>query len=571
MRFEVKQNEFVLMALLLIFTIALRLPLSNHAYGSTDSFFIMGLANSIIELGEAKWIISLYSFAGLYPLSYPSMAPYFFSGIAIISSISIENSVFLSNILLAILGTFSVYLLTKQISDNNFVAFFSAVAFSVSPVFIFYTNWAATARGTYIAILPFILYLIVKCYRQHRYIFLLIPAMILIMTSHRSFYFLGISLVAFVISLFVNKYIKVEEYSRTLRYSYIISFILLFLLQYSSITSEYSDGFLDINHQSTLYAFIISLANLIISFVGEMGILLVFAALGWIFLIKKQISFETAFILLTLSLSIPVITERQYIPLFLAPFISITIGYGVYGSYQMLVGTLWDEKKYNVLNYYYGAYFFVPIYGKIVELFKNQRNKLLFTCIFISVVLISSIIFSTNINSDQYQIGTNMPMSEDTYQTSLFISNNINSTLVSNNGLISSQVQAISGKPVLPSNLQLWYSPDQLIFDFEKAEEIEADLLPFRQLIPPPDVWFKFSGVSNLKDDYQEVMYFKLNSESSQKIIKRYDIEYLLADKRMPDSFISYGRRPSEFVPSVVENQNKIYDSRYISLYQLNE
>lgn len=570
MEHELKK-ELIILVLLLLFTVTLRLPVNSHAYGSTDSFFIMGLANSIVEFGEAKWIISLYSFAGLYPLSYASMAPFLFAGSSITAGIPIESSVLLSNIVLSILGTFSIYLLTKQITNNNYISFFAAFVFTVSPVFIFYTNWAATARGMFISIFPFFLLLLIRARHQKKYMLMAIITVVLLTTSHRAFFFLAIPLVAFCISLVISRYEGFHKNGIITRLAYLTSMILLFLLQYSSIIDSYSIGFMSASNHSTLENFIYAIANLYISYFGKMGILFVFAIPGFYFLLRKAISFENSFLLLISLFSIPVVTERYYVPLFLAPFLSIIIGYGIYGSYQILVDFLWNEKNYKLANYYYKGNFIVRIYGRIIQLFNSKKNQLLFTYFFILILLISSIPISSEINSRQYKTGTNKPMLEETYQASLFVRSNIDSTLVANNGYIGSQVQAISVKPLLPSNIQLWYSPDQLIFDFEKPENIKATMLPVKQLIPPPDIWFKYSGPSNLKEDYQEIMYFDLTSGSAQKNIKKYNINYLLVDTTMTNYFVSYGVRQSQFVPSVIKTENLIYDSKSISIYRLNK
>ena len=134
------------------------------------------------------------------------------------------------------------------------------------------------------------------------------------------------------------------------------------------------------------------------------------------------------------------------------------------------------------------------------------------------------------------------------------------------------RIHAISGAPVLPFGgpSMHWYGPDQLIHDFENESDLHVKLLPIAKLLPsPPDCWYTFGGVSNAKADYQVIMYHNINADKGQKTLLKYNITNVILHKPLGTHFISYGRRDSNFIPTMKEQNSKIFDSNSEELWYL--
>src|SRR5205809_7339090 len=80
-----------------------RLPSTTHEMG-VDSFVWHGMATSLQANGYALWILSPFSYLGLYPLSHPSSGPFLASAVAGLFDTSIEGAVISLDMIFAILG-----------------------------------------------------------------------------------------------------------------------------------------------------------------------------------------------------------------------------------------------------------------------------------------------------------------------------------------------------------------------------------------------------------------------------------------------------------------------------------
>lgn len=539
--------------LLALLNVIIRLPISNHAYSTTDSFFIQALATSISTYGHAKWILHPLSFIGVYPLSYASMYPFFLSGLSALTGATIERTVLLSNIMMSLFGMFSIYLVAKEVKKDDFFAFWVSFAFSISPVFFTYTNWAATARSPFIALLPFFIYLLLKSHKKIRYATLSLIFLSLLVTVHQMFYMTLPIIAAYLISLCFSIF-RIDgnrapqiEYVKSLYekhyniYNFILFFAILFTLlfiQKDTFVDKFSDSSLDsslISTTTTNVDFFDSIRNLLISYTGKLGLNLFFGFLGIIYILQiKKLSFKNRFFLFSILIFIFGIRYRYYTPLCYLTLFVIFIGYGIEMTF-----------------------------------FKMSLCKKT-SFIFVTLIFVSSISFSIYMDSHWKEIQTNRAMTDETYNTAQFVNEKTNGTLVVNEGNMGQQIEAISGKPVLPFDIVLWYSPQQLIYDFEDKNNLNPVSIPIGNLLSLPDTWYTFNA-SNVKKDYQSIMYSPIDSKDAQTNLLKYKIKKCVLYKPLENYFNSYGNRYSEFIPSMVEKENKIYDSNTESIWYFNE
>jgi hypothetical protein len=534
-----KKNKIIFFSLLILLNLVLRYPIS-HAYGA-DGFFIYSLANSISNEGYAKWVIHPLSLVGTYPLSYASMYPFLLSGLSQSADISIEHNILISGVILSIFGTLSAYFVAKEIKDDDFFSFIVAFMFSLSPVFFFYTNWIGSERGIFISLFPIFIYTLIKAVKSKKNIIMSCMFLLLLATTHRLFYFIPLIIIAYISALLITKYSYIVTFNFKDPYLHrflliLIPVILLFCIQSSDFSESYSEGLLtgDI-HQSNIL--LLSIINLFVNFLGKIGLSLLFVLIGFIYIVtNKDLTFNKVFLITSLMYLTPTLQFRYYVSLIYLIFLSILVGYGI-----------------------------------IASISKIKQYKKSFSSIFIVVLLVSSVIFSMYMDNRWKEMPTNNAMKDETYDTGIFLRNRADTTIITNDGWTGQQISAVSGKPVLPFGIQQWYSPLQLVYDFEDRSNLtsSAKLLPLKDMLPPPDVWYTYGNISNTKENYQSIMYNDISSKNANENIAKYNVEYVLLNKDMENTFVSYGVRNSQFIPSVTEGENKILDSKTISIWHL--
>lgn len=552
-------REGVILLLLFILNIIIRFPVVSHEVG-TDGFFVHELANSILNYGYAKWILHPLSFFGLFPLSYPSTQPFLLASISSISKITIEYAVLFNGFFLAIVGTFSSYILALKVRNDRLFAFFVAFVFSLSPIFLRYTSWEGSSRGLFIALWPLFIFLILslreKYKNKYNLYILLVFLMIFILATHRVSFFLFITIAAFFLSLILeriyntNLIVKIinkltpKIVSVHIFYILLIFSIIFFLVQFSglsfytgSYSAKLSTGFLNPSSEGGLLNSVINMAT---SYFGKIGILFSLALIGYfLFFFKTLYDFNTRFIILNILFSLPLLGLKDYMPLFLLPFFSVLIGLTVLA----------------ILN-------------------KIDQRKIIKKYIII-VFLIISMVFSMYVlfhwRSD---ISTYQPISEPTYNAANFITGKTNNTIITNVGGYGVEISAISGRPVLPLGGASvhWISPGQLIYDFENQSEMSFIPIEFSQLSLQSDYILDVKGVSNAKDDWaNNIMYNKVDSKIARDTLKKYRISYLYRVEGLPDKIAYYGYRQSDFLVDLAGKGNKIFDDSIGSIWYLDE
>ena len=157
-----KKFNYLLLGLMVILNIVIRIPSIPHERGSPDEFTMHGLANSLNTLGYANWWAHPSSIFGFYPYSYASASSFLFSEVAQATGMSMEIVTWLVPTVLGIFIMLSAYLLAGLIKDDDLFRFLGAFTVSISPGILNYLTWQVSARGLFIAILPFFIYIVLK-------------------------------------------------------------------------------------------------------------------------------------------------------------------------------------------------------------------------------------------------------------------------------------------------------------------------------------------------------------------------------------------------------------------------
>lgn len=182
------KKAYTILLLLILLNITVRIPVTPHEIGC-DSFFIHWMAQSILEEGTALWLVHQASVFGLYPYSYPSFVPFLLATLSNIMGLEIETIILMTSLSFGATGVLFAYLLGKEFSGNELVAYSTAFCFSLSPIFIEFTSWTTSTRALFVLLLPLILFLVLRYERtrDNRYLVLTLLFLLVEASVHRMF------------------------------------------------------------------------------------------------------------------------------------------------------------------------------------------------------------------------------------------------------------------------------------------------------------------------------------------------------------------------------------------------
>lgn len=549
MRFSRSVTYCLLFAVVLV-ALLFRYPLAKEHEMGSDTTFIHSLSDSLVGNGFALWILHPLSYFGLYALSYPSAMPFLFGSFSLASGVPVEGSMLLIGFVFTIAGALSAFAAGRAAKDDNRMALVVAFLFSIGPFYIKDTTWVGSSRGFVTALVPIIFFLLLRHLRTRdvRYLALCSVVVVMMASIHRMGFLALLVLIAYGFAIPLHRitqrlrfvFFRYETPFRLLSMGASISgFFVLFYLQIlfpgtagSDIVSEYSNGAL---FQGT--AFPVLVANLLISLVGKVGILMPLIGVGLIRLAwDRPKEARDKFLLVAVLVMIPLLPLRDYISEFLTYVFVLLLALGLIGRLR-----------------------------------KIPRRKVLTAAITI-VFIASSFAFSWVMKdywSDRNY--TDKPIPNELYSVSLFSRVRTNGSILSNEGLSQGRLAAISGRPVLPlggASIH-WFSPQQLTFGFVNGNRISVHGIPLTSISFQTDSIFVADGIPNAKDDYETMFYNHLNDPAGQRLLQSYSVQYVFVDKSHMTEFQSYIWRDSSFLVDVERNCYKVFDSSPYALWAL--
>jgi hypothetical protein len=516
----------------------------SHETG-IDSFFIHRLATSISIEGYAKWIIHPLSFTGLYPMSYASSSPFFLSGMSQSTDINIEYIILFLCILLGIFSVFSTFLFAREIKDDDLFAFLVSFIYSLSPVFLSFTIWQATARNIFMAFFPLFLWALLRCRNSFsgKYIGIAIVSLSFLIFSHKLCLFIPLIFIAFMIAVILMLIYQKVKLSMVFSNSKILNklsflifpiiFLLLFSVQflgidfYNNYLSDFYSGYLFEGEDTYIVIF-----NIAADYFGKAGILLFFGLIGFISLARTAFNgFGRLFVVLSILTLTPFLVIEVYTPAIILPFLSILVGFGLISTYDIL-----KQRR------------------RIV--FKRAAFSLLVICIVVSTGFSWFMI-------DHWHLHTSI-MSDKICATASFLEDKANGTSVANSGLLSCQLSSFSGEACLPYGGAYAQSttPEQLIYGSVKPDEVViGQLLSPSGIISRRKVYALKTKPSDAKKDWADFVTSFPWANKTKIVSSKYDAHYVIEDVSIYGQFWHWNRQYSRLLFNLHESGNKIYDN----------
>lgn len=542
MKFSTK-NKFILLGLLAAINIAIRLPVTAHALG-VDTFYVFSLAESISTFGYARWIIHPASFFGVYPYSYPSAYMFILSGLSQTSGISADYIILLIGIILGISGMLFMFLLAKEVWDNDLYAFLAAFAFSLSFNFLRFTFWEASTRSLFIGIFPLFLWILLKYRKSIKVLFLLgIILFILLAASHRVSFLLPVVIIAFCTVILLGWLSKKVRLSLSsiinpailhVHIFYILAIIssILFLIQFLNVgpftVKDYYTGFFFKGED-----FFSSFSNMAVDYTSKMGLIFIFMIPGFIILTgKSNKKFAEMFVILSAIIFLPLLGYEKYSAVFIEPFFILISTFG-----------------------------FITLYYYFIKK-KILANIGLILFIFSSVFFI---FFMLN-HSNAYEA----TIPESTYNSAQFIKYNANGTLISSNGDLASKMTSYSTKPTIPLGGPYadYQPPGQIIYGFASEEDLVTRPLTLSELNPKVDEFWIAPNATNAKNDWVDIMDNNYWDAGAKNMLLKYEAN-LIIETGESENFWYWKDVFSRMLVSLHDSGNKIYVNGKENIYSV--
>ena len=329
-----KQSGLILLGL---FTLLLRYPITPSPTG-TDNFYYISMAKSIISHGQVFWAEEPLSLYGLFPGTSPLGATLLASAVTTTTGLSIYDYVLIHGMFLSLISTFGFFMLSGELTDNYRSRWFAALCFSLAPRFLTFSLWRFSLRFTFIALLPFFVWLLLRLSnskhgRHPSRLIALISLFIVVLPSlHRmALLFPGMLLallLAHLLFYWQENATNRERAGRQTLGVLIFLSIYLFYLQYLDFSPYSPDDELIGAYLFSGNGIFSSIANLAVYYMINVGPFVFIAMLGLVFWIQEgRIKLGYLFSMSYLTLSFFVISDITYIPylvtfgilLFMAP------------------------------------------------------------------------------------------------------------------------------------------------------------------------------------------------------------------------------------------------------------
>ena len=540
-------KKYIIIILLVLLNIVIRILFVPHEMG-IDSFRTHYLANSIKEVGFAKWVLNPLSLIGFYPYSYPSGISFVLASISSLTQTSLELVILIFSILIGVIGLIGMYLFLKEYSNNDLISWIGGFIFSVSPLFLNFTWWTISTRGSFVVVVPFIFWGVLKYERTKNFKLILLTILLIIFSSfiHRMFL---LALFLIPISYFGAKIILKRFNENRFFKIYIIAcllFVILLVLPfflniepYETWKFTYKDGyFFDAGTNQdydlgTLDDKIIFL-NMVIDYLSNLGIIFLFVPIGFFLLSKKikdKIKFKDLFIIFPFFLSAPLFLNGYYVSMFFLPLFC-------------LLATM-------------GFKYFISLF---------QNKILIKNMVFILVIL--TLIFSLFMNFhwiNNFENYNEKAWIEDSTISSANFINKYNEekkSILISNPLLNDRLKSYTNLPLLPANSHEYIG--LLIYDIYTKEDIEIDF-SLKYLITPVKSFIKLKSTKrNFYRDWADFVIKPLYSVKSMEIKNFYNVGYVLEKKKA-----LYLRDHWKFYKDLEKTQPKIYDNNNIEIWYL--
>jgi len=420
---------------------------NGHEVG-VDSFAIHTLAESIVATGAASWILSPFSYFGLYPASYPSAGPFLLASVSSTADIEIEGGILLTSLLLGVLGILTAYLMAREFRRTSLFPLLVAFVYAFAPRFLAFSLWQASTRNIFMALLPIFVWALLKFCRQRstKNLAVVLVSMTTLAASHH------LVIVAVVMAgalLFSIVTLKTYQVLRRVRPALVMKGTRLGVMRWAALGAALAVGvgFLFGTNVLTQYnrgelangdSLQVELVNLAVSITRSVGLAAPMAIIGLLYCPwTRSPDLPESFAVAGLVALVPTLLLRDYTGFYVLPFLSVFAAYGLLGMSTRL----------------------------------HSRERLLRRVgagIALAIVVTSGTILD-------YEIGQNPPMSVTSYSAATYVSSvDGGATVVCNEAVACSRIAAIGRLRILPpaAGSADDPSPEVLIFGFFDRSEL---------------------------------------------------------------------------------------------------
>lgn len=537
-----KKVHYLLLLTLVIINVALRYPLTPHEIG-WDSFFIHGLAESITENGYGVWWIHPLSFFGLYPYSYASAVPTILSGISQVTGIEMEWSIWLFSTIIGVLSGLTAYMMAGEFRNNSFFKFAVGFSFSIFPGTLMFTTWTISTRGLFLVLLPLFIYFLLKMRRgeRTRFGFLALLLFITLMLTHHIYTFIIIIIFAYLTTLFLYRKGAIEKFSipfkNLSKYSKTFAFFLFFILLFLLPLIAFRDEWLYYYAGSLLKGLpkIELISRLIIFYGARVGILVFIGFFGFLVLLhQKRKGLKDILLIILLLLYTPLLFVESYLSLFILFLAAILVGFGIM---------------------------------KLMYSLRKNRAKA-----FVSVILILMTASCYSLTIQVWHPGllriqeptVERYMEDESYNTALWCKGLDGESMLSNDGVVSARLSAISGRAFLSQ-----YGAYELINNFVNEDEIRTKVNPVYKWSDEP------LTTENAYETRYMYWYQLINHDSGSKFSvtmrDKFNCTYAVENEKIKgkQTYSFMGIKDSKFFSSLHRERYKVYDNGKESIYYL--
>src|SRR5438445_3730932 len=247
---------YCLLLFLLGLNLIVRYPRTPHELGF-DGFVLHGMTVSLIQNGNAKWVLHPLSYFGFYPLSQPSGSIFFLTGFTQLSGVPLDATILVFDMGLVGLGLFSAFLLSMEIRRDEGLALIVAAFFSLSPRFVSGLLWEIPTRTLFSALVPLFIWLLLRLQRTRdkRSLGFVLLVLTVMMSAHRLTVLMAAVFIAFILTEIVIVGVRTlriryaslvlkSQFRRTANIAVLIGFFVLSisLITIGGILTSYSAG-----------------------------------------------------------------------------------------------------------------------------------------------------------------------------------------------------------------------------------------------------------------------------------------------------------------------------------------
>lgn len=536
-----KRPTLALCCALVALSLLARFPVSPHELGY-DGFIFHGMTLSLVDRGTAGWILSPLSYFGLYPLSQPSGSIFSLASISLLAGMPIEGAVLILDWGAMVLGTLAIFMLSMEIRRDEVLALLVAAFFSLSPRYVTGLMWEIPTRTFFTTLIPLLLFLLLRWHRTRdgRWI-LPLAVVLLVMTSfHRLTVLVSVVLIAFVataILVVVTRTLRIQYASRlltprfrraqgvlTLTTFFALALTLLFA---SDVLANYSAG--QVRLGTGLGS---ELANLGVSIARSTGFLVVLVPFGVLAVYQlRGKEFKEPFLLMMLLFLIPTLSLRQYTGYYIIPVTALFIGLAVW----------WTAAKA-----------------------RRKSVRAAIVVVALGITLISSALVTS------YDLQFSPFLRNTSYVDGVYVRQNTQGTVVSNDGVLASEVFLVSGHACMPVGgaTTAFQSPELLMFGFVNRSDLHIVPIPLSGLTLESDSVFNLEGVQAELD--WAVLLNSRRASVPTRIWDTYRPAYLLEDTTLGGKYEAYGNLyDSPFIMSIHEGTYAVLELGGQSLWYI--